>query len=577
MKTSSFHLFTQRELPADAEIVSHQLMLRCGMIRKLTSGIYTWTPLGLKVLRRVEQVVREEMDASGGLEMLMPSVQPAELWSETGRWDDFGPLLLKITDRAGREFAFGPTHEEVITDFARSELRSYKQLPMCFYQIQTKFRDEIRPRFGVMRAREFLMKDGYSFHLDDDCLGRYYQVMFDTYMRIFERLELEFKAVRADSGAIGGAVSHEFHVLADSGEDEIAHVPGGQYAANVELAEAVAPGERAAPEATMQLVDTPDTRTIADLVERFGQPIEKTIKTLVVAASEEAPAPFVALLVRGDHELNAVKAEKLPEVATPLRMASEEEIRQHCGAGPGSLGPVGLDIPVIADRAVACMSDFSAGANIDDKHYFGINWERDVALGEVADLRSVVAGDPSPEGDGELELIRGIEVGHIFQLGTKYSESMNAVVMDENGRGVHPTMGCYGIGVSRIVAAAIEQNHDDNGIIWPEPMAPFQVLILPLNGHKSHRVREQAEGYYAALRAAGFDVLMDDRPLRPGVMFADAELIGIPHVLVVGDRGLDNGVIEYRRRGGEGSEIAVDEVVDWLSSASKLKPQGASE
>jgi prolyl-tRNA synthetase len=566
MRTSRFHLVTLREVPADAEIVSHQLMLRAGMIRKLTSGIYDWTPLGLKVLRRVEQVVREEMDAAGALEMLMPAVQPAELWEETGRWDDFGPLLLKITDRAGREFAFGPTHEEVITEFARAELRSYKQLPICFYQIQTKFRDEIRPRFGVMRAREFLMKDGYSFHISDESLAEYYQVMFDTYSRIFERLELEYKPVRADSGAIGGSVSHEFHVLADSGEDAIAHVPGGDYAANVELAEAVAVGDRPEPGEDMRLVDTPDAKTIAELVEQFDVAIEKTVKTLVVEASEDCEADYVALLVRGDHELNDVKAEKLEMVAAPLRMATEVEIRDAIGAGPGSLGPVELPIPCIVDRQVAVMSDFSAGANVEGKHYFGINWGRDVALPEVADLRNVVAGDPSPDGSGELEIIRGIEVGHIFQLGRKYSESMNAVVMDENGRGVHPTMGCYGIGVSRIVAAAIEQNHDQAGIIWPEPMAPFQVAILPVNGHKSNRVREQAETFYAELTDAGVEVIMDDRPLRPGVMFADAELIGIPHQLVIGDRGLDQGTVEYRRRGGDKAEWPLDEVVATLTA-----------
>jgi len=567
MKTSAFHLVTQREVPADAEIVSHQLMLRTGMIRKLTSGIYTWTPLGLKVLRKVEQVVREEMDASGSLEMLMPSVQPAELWQETGRWEDFGPQLLKMTDRSGREFAFGPTHEEVITEFARAEVRSYKQLPLCFYQIQTKFRDEIRPRFGVMRAREFLMKDGYSFHMDEDCMGRFYQVMFDTYTRIFQRLGLKFKAVEADTGAIGGAVSHEFHVLADSGEDQIAHVPGSDYAANVEQAEAMAVGERAEPTETLRLVETPNARTIAELVEQFDVPIEKTVKTLVVQASASSGEQLIALLIRGDHELNAVKAEKHPDVASPLRMATEEEIRSAIGAGPGSLGPFRLPIPAIIDRQVERMSDFSAGANIDGQHYFGLNWGRDVAVPRVADLRNVVAGDPAADGSGELELLRGIEVGHIFQLGRKYSKSMNAVVMDENGRAVHPAMGCYGIGVSRIVAAAIEQNHDEAGIIWPEPMAPFDVVILPLNGHKSHRVRELAEKFYDELRAAGLEVLMDDRNQRPGVMFADAELIGIPHQLVIGDRGLDNGVVEYRRRGGENREIAIDQAVEFLTQA----------
>jgi len=560
MKTSAFHLVTLREVPADAEIASHRLMLRCGMIRKLTGGIYTWTPLGLRVLRRVERVVREEMDAAGCLELLMPSVQPSELWQETGRWETFGAQLLKMHDRAGREYAFGPTHEEVITEFARAELRSYKQLPICFYQIQTKFRDEIRPRFGVMRAREFLMKDGYSFHLDEASLAEFYQVMHRAYTRVFERLGLRFKPVAADSGAIGGATSHEFHVLADSGEDLIAHVPGGQYAANLELAEAIAVGQRAEPTAEMQLVETPDARTIDELVGQFGLPIEKTVKTLLVHAAEGQPAALVALLLRGDHELNVVKAEKLPQVAVPLTMADEAEIRTVIGVGPGSIGPVGLPVPMVIDRSVAVMSDFGAGANVDGKHHFGINWDRDVATPEIADLRNAVDGDPAPDGSGPLELIRGIEVGHIFQLGTKYSEAMNAVVMDEDGRAAHPWMGCYGIGVSRIVAAAIEQNHDQHGIIWPEPLAPFSIAILPLNQHKAHRVRELAETLYQSLRQSGVEVLLDDRPQRPGVMFADAELIGIPHVLVIGEKGIDQGVVEYRRRGGENDEIAIDQV-----------------
>lgn len=564
MKISTFHLATQREVPNDAEIISHQLMIRTGMIRKLTSGIYTWTPLGLRVLRKVEEVVREEMDASGCLELLMPAIQPAELWQETHRWDAFGPLLLKITDRAGREFAYGPTHEEVITDFARSELRSYKQLPICFYQIQTKFRDEIRPRFGVMRAREFLMKDGYSFHIDEECLGRFYQVMYDTYSRIFERLGLHFKAVEADSGNIGGATSHEFHVLADSGEDELAHVPGSRYAANVERAEAVAIGERADATKDMELVDTPNAKSIDDIVSQFAQPIDRTLKTLIVEASADSEHELIALLLRGDHELNEVKAEKIAGVASPLKMASDEQIKKVIGASPGSLGPIGLNIPIIADRQVALMSDFSAGANQDGKHFFGINWGRDLELPEVADLRKVQSGDPAPDGSGAIELIRGIEVGHIFQLGRKYSEAMNAVVMDEQGRGVHPAMGCYGIGVSRIVAAAIEQNHDDRGIIWPEPMAPFQVIILPLNGHKSHRVRESAEALYATLSEHGIEVLLDDRNQRPGVMFADAELIGIPHSVVISDRGLDQGHVEYRPRGGEQRELALDTVARHL-------------
>ncbi len=549
MKISQFHLATQKEVPNDAEIVSHQLMIRSGMIRKLTSGIYTWTPLGLRVLRKVEQVVREEMDKAGCLELLMPAIQPSELWQETDRWDAFGPLLLKITDRAGREFAFGPTHEEVITDFARAELRSYKQLPICFYQIQTKFRDEIRPRFGVMRAREFLMKDGYSFHMDEASLDSFYQVMFDAYTAIFERLGLLFKAVEADSGNIGGATSHEFHVLADSGEDQLAHVPDTQYAANVERAEGVAIGELDPPQRDLEVVDTPNAKTIDDLVEQFDQPIEKTVKTLVVEAHPDADHELIALLVRGDHELNEVKAEKRPEVASPLTFASDEKIKQATGAHPGSLGPVNLPIPMVVDRQVALMSDFSAGANVDGQHHFGINWGRDVALPAVADLRKVVAGDPAPDGSGEIELIRGIEVGHIFQLGDKYSQAMNAVVMDENGKAMHPLMGCYGIGVSRIVAAAIEQNHDDRGIIWPAPMAPFQVVLLPLNGHKSHRVRETAEDWYQTLTEAGVEVLLDDRNQRPGVMFADAELLGIPHSVVLSDRGLDQGECEYQPRG----------------------------
>ena len=549
MKTSKFHLMTTRETPADAEIASHQLMLRSGMIRKLTAGIYTWTPLGWRVLKKVERIVREEMDRAGYLELLMPAVQPAELWQETGRWDDFGDQLLKINDRAGRGYVFGPTHEEVITDLARNELRSYKQLPVTFYQIQTKFRDEIRPRFGVMRAREFLMKDAYSFHIDEASLDDTYWEMYEVYSRIFTRAGLKFRAVRADSGAIGGSQSHEFHVLADSGEDQIAFSTESDFAANVELAEAVAPAdERPGPGEPLRTVDTPDARTIDDLVTQFAQPVEKTVKTLIVEASDECDADFVALLVRGDHALNEFKAAKLPEVATPLRFAEEEEIRAVMGAGPGSLGPVGSPIPCIVDRGVAVMADFSAGANIDGKHYFGINWERDVPLPRVADLRNVVEGDPSPDGKGVLSLARGVEVGHIFQLGTKYSQAMNAVVLGEDGKSHVMPMGCYGIGVSRIVAAAIEQNHDEHGICWPAPLAPFQVAILPMNAKKSHRVREAADALYAGLVEAGVEVLLDDRNIRPGVMFNDMELIGIPHRVVVGERGLDDGVLEYRRR-----------------------------
>lgn len=563
MKTSKFHLITTRETPADAEIASHQLMLRSGMIRKLTSGIYTWTPLGWRVLKKVERIVREEMDRAGYLELLMPAVQPAELWKETGRWDDFGAQLLKINDRAGRSYVFGPTHEEVITDLARNELRSYKQLPVTFYQIQTKFRDEIRPRFGIMRAREFLMKDAYSFHIDEASLDETYWEMYEVYSRIFTRAGLRFRAVRADSGAIGGSQSHEFHVLAESGEDQIAFSTGSEFAANIELAEAVAPeGERPAPAEEMRMVDTPNAHTIDELVEQFDQPIEKTVKTLVVEASEECEAAFVALLVRGDHVLNEFKAVKLPQVANPLRFAEDAEIRQVMGAGPGSLGPVNCPIPCIVDRTVAKMADFSAGANQDEKHLFGINWDRDVDLPEVTDLRNVVEGDPSPDGEGEISLARGVEVGHIFQLGTKYSKSMNAVVLGEDGKSHAMPMGCYGIGVSRIVAAAIEQNHDEHGICWPEPLAPFQVAILPMNAKKSHRVREAAEALYLGLRDAGVEVLLDDRNVRPGVMFNDMELIGIPHRVVIGERGLDEGLLEYRKRtDSENGSIPLDNAV----------------
>jgi len=535
-------------------------MLRSGMIRKLTGGIYSWSPLGWRVLKKVENIVREEMDRAGYLEMLMPAVQPAELWKETGRWEDFGGQLLKIHDRAGRDYVFGPTHEEVITDMARNELRSYKQLPVTFYQIQTKFRDEIRPRFGVMRAREFLMKDAYSFHIDEASLDETYWEMYDVYTRIFERAGLLFRAVRADSGAIGGSQSHEFHVLADSGEDLIAFSTDSDFAANVELAEAVAPaGETPEPTEELRLVDTPGVHTIDELVEQFGVAVEKTVKTLVVEASEESGHALVALLIRGDHTLNEFKAARLPQVASPVRFASDEEIRSAFGAGPGSLGPLNLDIPCLADRSLAVSADFTAGANQDGKHYFGVNWGRDVEMPQLADLRNVVEGDPSPDGDGTIQLARGIEVGHIFQLGTKYSESMNAVVLGEDGKSHAMPMGCYGIGVSRIVAAAIEQNNDDNGICWPEPIAPFQVAILPMNAGKSYRVREAAEALYEELRKKGVEVLLDDRNVRPGVMFNDMELIGIPHRVVIGERGLDAGVLEYRKRTDtENGEIPLD-------------------
>ena len=569
MRTSSFPLQTVKETPADAEIASHRLMLRAGMIRKLAAGLYTWLPLGLRVLRKVERIVREEMDRAGALEVSMPAVQPAELWQESGRWEQYGPELLRIRDRHQRDFCFGPTHEEIITDLARGEIKSYKQLPINFYQIQTKFRDEVRPRFGVMRAREFLMKDAYSFHLDHASLEATYRVMYETYSRIFRRCGLDFRAVQADTGAIGGNASHEFHVLAASGEDAIAFSTESDYAANVELAEAVAPAEAdAAPAEEARIVDTPNAKTIADLVEQFGQPIERTVKTLVVAAADPdtgAENGLIALLVRGDHELNAVKAEKLPRVASPLRMATEDEIRTAVGAGPGSLGPRDLTLPCIVDRAAAVTADFSAGANSDGKHWFGLNWGRDLPLPEVADLRNVVEGDPSPDGRGTITIARGIEVGHIFQLGTKYSEAMKALVLDESGKAVTMTMGCYGIGVSRVVAAAIEQHHDDRGIIWPATIAPFEVALLPMKYAKSFRVRDAVDDLYARLTAVGIEVLLDDRDVRPGFMFADMELIGIPHRIVVGDKHLDDGQVEYKGRSDtEMQLISIDEVVPFL-------------
>ena len=567
MRASQYLISTLKETPSDAEVISHQLMLRAGMIRKLASGLYTWLPLGLRTLRKVERIVREEMDAAGAQEVLMPAIQPAELWQESGRWEKYGPELLRIQDRHYRDFCVGPTHEEVITDMIRREVRSYKQLPANFYQIQTKFRDEIRPRFGVMRSREFIMKDAYSFHSNRESLQQTYEVMYNAYSRIFERLGLHFRPVLADNGSIGGNSSHEFHVLADSGEDDIAFSDTGSYAANIEKAEALAPAiARPAPSEEMRLVDTPDTKTIAALVEGFKLPIEKTIKTLIVAASEECEADFVALLIRGDHELNEIKAEKLPQVASPLRMATEEEIRAVVGAGPGSLGPVNLTIPCIIDRTVAVMADFGAGANIDDKHYFGINWERDLPMPEVADIRNVVAGDPSPCGQGVIEIKRGIEVGHVFQLGNSYSTAMNATVLDENGKAVVMEMGCYGIGITRVVAAAIEQNHDSNGIIWSEALAPFTVALVPLNYDKSELVREKADQLYAALTAAGVEVLLDDRKERPGVKFADMELMGIPHRVVISERGLNAGTLEYKhRRDAESRDIAADEVLEFLN------------
>ena len=566
MRTSQYLLSTLKETPADAEVISHQLMLRAGMIRKLASGLYTWLPTGVRVLKKVENIVREEMNNAGAIEVSMPVVQPADLWQESGRWEQYGPELLRFVDRGERPFVLGPTHEEVITDLIRNELSSYKQLPLNFYQIQTKFRDEVRPRFGVMRSREFLMKDAYSFHTSQESLQETYDAMYAAYSKIFSRKGLDFRAVQADTGSIGGSASHEFQVLAQSGEDDVIFSDSSDYAANIEFAEAVAPKEpRAAATQEMTLVDTPNAKTIAELVEQFTLPIEKTVKTLLVKAVEGSKSPLVALLVRGDHELNEVKAEKLPQVASPLTFATEEEIRALVKAGPGSLGPVNMPVPVIIDRTVAVMSDFAAGANVDGKHYFGINWDRDVATPEIADIRNVVAGDPSPDGKGTLLIKRGIEVGHIFQLGTKYSEAMKAAVQGEDGRNQILTMGCYGIGVTRVVAAAIEQNYDERGIVWPDAIAPFQVAILPMNMHKSYRVQELAEKLYAELRAQGIEVLMDDRKERPGVMFADMELIGIPHTIVLGDRNLDNDDIEYKyRRNGEKQLIKTGDIVNYL-------------
>jgi len=571
MRTSQYLLSTLKETPADAEVISHQLMLRAGMIRKLASGLYTWLPTGVRVLKKVENIVREEMNNAGAIEVLMPVVQPSELWQESGRWEQYGPELLRISDRGERPFVLGPTHEEVITDLIRNELSSYKQLPLNFYQIQTKFRDEVRPRFGVMRSREFLMKDAYSFHTSQESLQETYDAMYAAYSKIFSRMGLDFRAVQADTGSIGGSASHEFQVLAQSGEDDVIFSDSSDFAANIEFAEAVAPKEpRAAATQEMTLVDTPNAKTIAELVEQFNLPVEKTVKTLLVKAVEGSKSPLVALLVRGDHELNEVKAEKLPQVASPLTFATEEEIRALVKAGPGSLGPINMPVPVIIDRTVAVMSDFAAGANIDGKHYFGINWDRDVATPEVADIRNVVAGDPSPDGKGTLLIKRGIEVGHIFQLGTKYSEAMKASVQGEDGRNQTLTMGCYGIGVTRVVAAAIEQNFDDRGILWPEAIAPFQVAILPMNMHKSYRVQELAEKLYNELRAQGIDVLMDDRKERPGVMFADMELIGIPHTIVIGDRNLDSDDIEYKyRRSGEKQMIKTGDIMNFLVNAIK--------
>ena len=577
MRTSQFLLATQKETPADAEIISHQLMLRAGMIRKLAAGLYTWLPMGLRVLRKVEAIVREEMDHAGAQELLMPAVQPSELWQESGRWEQYGGELLRLHDRHNREFCFGPTHEEVITDLCRRELRSYKQLPANFYQIQTKFRDETRPRFGVMRAREFLMKDAYSFHATEESLQETYERMFEAYTRIFTRLGLDFRPVQADTGSIGGNASHEFHVLAESGEDAIAFSSDGDYAANVELAEALAPaGERPAASAEMTEVDTPDVKTIDEVTNFLKVDPSQTVKTLFFhdesKEGEESKPNIVVLVLRGDHELNMIKAEKLDIVTGSLTFVEEETIQNVLGCSAGSIGPV--DLPpysIFVDRAAAHLTDFVCGANKDDKHLTGVNWGRDLPEPgstenfQIADLRSVVEGDPSPDGQGTLSIKRGIEVGHIFQLGTKYAEAMKATVLDENGKAVVMTMGCYGIGVSRVVASAIEQNHDDNGIVWPDAIAPFQVALVPMNLHKSQRVRDAVEQLHDELQAAGFDVLLDDRKERPGVMFADMELVGIPHRLVLGERGLDAGNIEYKGRSdADKQDVELANVINFL-------------
>ncbi|ORM64168.1 proline--tRNA ligase [Pantoea rodasii] len=569
MRTTQYLLSTLKETPSDAEVISHQLMLRAGMIRKLASGLYTWLPTGVRVLRKVENIVREEMNNAGAIEISMPVVQPADLWEESGRWEQYGPELLRIKDRHERPFVLGPTHEEVVTDLIRNELSSYKQLPLNLYQIQTKFRDEVRPRFGVMRSREFIMKDAYSFHTTQESLQETYDAMYRAYSQSFSRMGLDFRAVQADTGSIGGSASHEFQVLAQSGEDDVIFSSESDYAANIEKAEALAPaGDRPAATQDMTQFATPNARTIAELVEQHQIPIEKTVKTLIVKATEESGHALVALLVRGDHELNEVKAEHLDIVASPLEMGSEEAIRAVVGAGFGSIGPVGLSIPVIADRTVAKMSDFSAGANIDGQHFAGINWLRDLPEARVEDIRNVVEGDPSPDGKGTLQIKRGIEVGHIFQLGTKYSEAMKAAVQGEEGRNQVMTMGCYGIGITRVVAAAIEQNHDERGIIWPAALAPFEVAILPMNMQKSFRVKELAEELYSQLRAKGIDVILDDRKERPGVMFADMELIGVPHTIVIGDRNLDNQEIEYKSRSSsEKQMIKQHDIVDFLAKA----------
>lgn len=560
MRASQFHLRTTKETPNDAEIVSHQLMLRAGFIRRLGSGLYTWMPLGLRVIRKIEAIVREEMNDAGAIELLMPSIQPAELWQESGRWEKFGPELLRLKDRHGRDYCVGPTHEEVITDIARRDIKSYRQLPLNFYQIQTKFRDEVRPRFGAMRAREFIMKDAYSFNLGEASLQETFDKMHTAYSNILDRIGLDYRAVEADSGSIGGAQSREFHVLADSGEDAVVYATEGDYAANMEKAAVISQTTRAEAKATLETIDTPGVHTIAELAAHQSAPEQSCLKTLLVKGTE---TPIVALVLRGDHQLNEVKAEHLEEVASPLTMADASEIRAAAQCDAGSIGPVGLDVPIIADADAATMSDFICGANENDKHLTGVNWARDLPDPIVRDIRNVIEGDPNPAGAGILKIVRGIEVGHIFQLGDTYSQSMGATVLDENGKPQTMMMGCYGIGITRIAAAAIEQNNDKYGIVWPSSIAPFEAVVCPINMVKSDAVKEAAEALYQELKDAGVDVLFDDRPLRPGAMFADMELIGIPHRFVISDKLLANNEVEYRGR--RDSESTVINRADVLS------------
>ena len=564
MRTSQNLLNTVKEIPADAVVISHQLMIRAGLIRKLAAGLYTWLPLGLRVLRKVEAIVREEMDKAGALEVLMPALQPAELWQETGRWEKYGPELARLKDRHDRDFCLGPTHEEIITDLARNEIKSYKQLPINYYQIQTKFRDEIRPRFGVMRCREFIMKDAYSFHLNQDSLQETYDLMHQAYTTIFTRFGLKFRAVIADSGSIGGAISHEFHVLAESGEDAIAFSDGSDYAANIEKAEATMPeGSRAVPSGEFKKISTPGKHSIEEVSDFLQVPTSQCLKTLIVKGND---GNLVALLLRGDHEVNPIKAEKIDGIATPLTFANDAEVIGACHCKPGSIGPLSLDIRLIADRSVTLMADFVCGANEDGQHFTGVNWGRDLLLpDQVEDLRMVVEGDPSPDGKGNIHIARGIEVGHIFQLGTKYSGAMKAGIINEEGKNQTMVMGCYGIGISRVVASSIEQNHDERGIIWPASLAPFQVALCPMNMHKSERLKAAAETLYQGLLKEGIEVLFDDRKVRAGFMFSDMELIGIPHCIVISDRGLEAGIVEYKARTAEqNEEIPLTGIIDFL-------------